>query len=179
MGMFRTEIRYNNRTVCKDYIDNAVGLNDLITDVNNIVKANGLAYSLKDKIESLEIGNTTAFTINGIRVLITRVRTAPSLMTMEDIIKTLKEAKYNRKEWHGTVYNDGTWKIDMEIRGNGIIVYWASAEYADGTYKNTMVTPYIYNNEIRTSAEFKIKQVVLKKILNIYKATIKANIVTV
>lgn len=181
MGMFRTETSYGHSTIPKDYPDTIDGLKALLSDVEKTAKTNGLSEnnikSILKQVESLEVGQTTAFTINGTRILMTRVRNTPSLLAIKDILECVKKARNNKREWHAKVYDDGVWKIDMKVNGYGNMMYWVSAEYADGTYRNTLVTPYLYNNEIKVSSEFVLKQQVLNKIINIYKAMLKAKYV--
>jgi hypothetical protein len=96
----------------------------------------------------------------------------------KDIVDTIKKYKETRKEFHATIYSDDIWKVDIELHPYGVIRFWASREDKRGNYNNTLVTVYEYNGKLEYSADFKLKELVIRKILSTYKSLLAANLIT-
>ena len=103
-----------------------------------------------------------------------------SKQIVEQLLKVKKQQIQNRKqhiEWHGTVYDDGVWKIDFELHPYGQIRIWISREDSYGNYNASPFTVYRADNgEIRYSADLKIKKSLVNKLISIFKEMEKSDL---
>jgi len=81
-------------------------------------------------------------------------------------------------EYHQTVYDDGIWKIDLEIFAiSGVIRWWVSREDKAGNYNNSLFTMYRADSgEIRYSADYQIKKDIVQRLLRTFELLEKAGI---
>lgn len=81
-------------------------------------------------------------------------------------------------EFHQTVYDDGIWKIDLEIFAiSGVIRWWVSREDKAGNYQNSQFTMYRADNgQMRYFADYKIKKDIVDRLLKTYEYMEKAGI---
>ena len=93
-----------------------------------------------------------------------------------EIAKVLRTAIEQHKEFHGTIYANGCWKLDIERHPYGTIRLWVSREDKSGNYQCSLCTPYYYNGEIVYSAEFKVAKHVENKIKSVGKYLSKLGI---
>ena len=76
----------------------------------------------------------------------------------------------NVGEYHATVYDDGLWRVDLEIFAvSGVTRFWVSREDTYRNYNNSLFTMYrASNGELKYSANFKIAKTVADRLLKVY-----------
>jgi hypothetical protein len=178
--MFRIEAvnRYN----MEEKIDNINDIKDikqiLIQLVNDESTENeAVTWAYNATFGDRFVNQKYKFTIECYREVHTEPKKNMSVPN-KDIVDTIKKYKEARKEFHATIYSDGVWSVDIELHPYGVIRFWASREDKRGNHNSTLVTVYRYNNELKYTSDFKIKDVVLKKIISTYKALEANNLVT-
>lgn len=82
------------------------------------------------------------------------------------------------REYHDTVFNDGIWKIDLEVFAvSGVIRFWVSREDKYGHYQNSQFTMYRADNgQMRYFADYQIKKDIVNRLLKTYEYMEKAGI---
>ena len=70
------------------------------------------------------------------------------------------------RDYNETVYDDGVWKVDLEMHPYGTIRWWITREDKFGHFNRTQFSMYRAHNELKYSAEFKIKKAVVERLLN-------------
>ena len=96
----------------------------------------------------------------------------------KEIIAVIKNANSAKIEWHGRIYDDGCWWIDLEKHPYGQIRFWVGYEdKRSGNGNGSLYSIYRYEGNIRTSCEFKVKKAVSDKIQSIFKALEKEGLV--
>lgn len=96
----------------------------------------------------------------------------------KEIIAAIKNANSAKLEWHGRIYDDGCWWIDLERHPYGQIRFWVGYEdKRSGNGNGSLYSIYRYEGNIRTSCEFKVKKAVANKIESIFKALEKEGLV--
>ena len=81
-------------------------------------------------------------------------------------------------EYHQTVYDDGIWRIDLEIFAvSGVIRWWVSREDKAGNYNNSLFTMYRRDNgQIAYSADYQIKKDIVQRLLKVFEILEKEGI---
>ncbi len=81
-------------------------------------------------------------------------------------------------EYHQTVYDDGIWKIDLEIFAiSGVVRWWVSREDKAGNYNNSLFTMYRADSgEIRYLADYQIKKDIIAKLTKVFEILEKIGI---
>ncbi len=76
----------------------------------------------------------------------------------------------NVGEYHATVYDDGIWRVDLEIFAvSGVTRFWVSREDTYRNYNNSLFTMYrAANGELKYSANFKIAKKIVDRLLKVY-----------
>lgn len=99
-----------------------------------------------------------------------------SRIQMVQKMQKLNDPKF--REYHETIYNDGVWKIDMEMFAiSGVIRFWVSREDAYGNYQNSLFIMYVKDDgTVRYSADYQIKKSIVEKMKRICLALHKAGI---
>ena len=106
-------------------------------------------------------------------------------LTAKEIVKRIIMVKKMQStgdpkfsEYHQTVYDDGIWKIDLEIFAiSGVIRWWVSREDKAGNYQNSQFTMYRADNgQMRYFADYQIKKDIVNRLLKTYEYMEKAGI---
>ena len=96
---------------------------------------------------------------------------------IEQVQKMQKSGDPKFREYHETVYDDGIWKIDLEVHPYGTYRFWVSREDTYGNYNNSIFSMYRSSTgEIKYSAEYVIKKAVVDRLLKTYIELEKAGI---
>mgnify|MGYP003299347224 CR=1 FL=1 len=96
----------------------------------------------------------------------------------KEIIAAIKNAASAKIEWHGRIYDDGCWWINLERHPYGQVRFWVGYEdKRSGNGNGSIYSIYRYEGNIRTSCEFTVKKVVANKIESIFKALEKEGFV--
>ena len=75
-------------------------------------------------------------------------------------------------EYHETVFDDGVWRIDLELWVmSGQVRWWILREDKYESVQSSLFTMYRMpdTNELRYAADFPIKKSIVNKMLSIYK----------
>ena len=96
----------------------------------------------------------------------------------KEIIYTIKNAISAKQEFHGRIYNDGCWWIDIERHPYGQIRFWVGFEdKRDGNCRSSICSIYRRDNEIITATDgIVLKKSVKDKLISTYKALEKEKI---
>lgn len=101
----------------------------------------------------------------------------------KDVVNMIKKANELKSEWHGRIYNDGCWWVDIERHPYGQIRFWVGFEdKRNGNSRASIVTLAYLNKqgELRYCTDgIQIKPVVWKKIQSVAKALIKEGILEI
>lgn len=96
----------------------------------------------------------------------------------KEIIAAIKNAASAKLEWHGRIYDDGCWWIDIEISQYGNIRFWVGYEdKRSGQSNGSLYNMHRLDGELRHSCEFKVKRKVVDKLTSIYQALERAELV--
>lgn len=95
----------------------------------------------------------------------------------KEIIAAIKNAISAKMEWHGRIYDDGCWWIDLERHPYGQVRFWVGYEdKRSGNGNGSLYNIHRYEGNIRTSCEFTVKKAVANKIESVFKALEKNHI---
>ena len=74
-----------------------------------------------------------------------------------------------RNGYSQVVYDDGIWKLTLDISGVGNYRFWVSREDRAGNFNQSLITAYRAHNIWHYSADFEIKKAVVNKYMTIIK----------
>lgn len=143
----------------------------LDTDVDRFIErvVKGLKNYIKllkriDRENSLTIKTTVK---NGVKV---KFATA---VENRDIVAAIKNAVANKSEWHGRIYDDGCWWIDIERHPYGRIRFWVGFEdKRNGKCRASLISVYKASD---TELGHRTDGIIVKKaVLNKLYSTVKA-----
>lgn len=158
--------------------DSGKELTDILdTDANRFVERVIEAFRVYTKSAVRQPNNSSSLSIKNGKTV--RFRTT---VENKDIIAAVKNAEANKSEWHGRIYDDGCWWIDLERHLYGQIRFWVGFEdKRNGNCRSSIVSlRRISNTELDYNTDgIKIKKVVWSKIESTAKALEKHRLISI
>lgn len=170
-----------HQSVKREYENTRKGIHECHEDIVRFIKKNNIPMEasdiLLDTVDSLQEKDTVAKRVSNFMFKITKTSESKNFTKTKDVVNMIKKANESKSEWHGRIYDDGCWWVDIERHPYGQIRFWVGFEdKRSGNSRASLVTLAYLNNqgELRYCTDgIQMKQVVWSKIQTVAKALIK------
>lgn len=170
-----------HQSVKREYENTRKGIHEIHGDIVLFAKKNSITIDasdmLLDTVDSLKENDVVIKRISNFVFKLTKTSENKNFTKTKDVISMIKKANESKSEWHGRIYDDGCWWVDIERHPYGQIRFWVGFEdKRSGNSKASLVTLAYLNDqgELRYCTDgIQIKQVVWSKIQTVAKALIK------
>lgn len=175
-----TEVN-THQSVKREYENTRKGIHEIHGDIVTFAKRNNIHMDasdmLLDAVDSLQEKDTVVKRVSNFMFKLTKTSENKNFTKTKDVINMIKKANESKSEWHGRIYDDGCWWIDIERHPYGQIRFWVGFEdKRSGNSRASLVTLAYLNNqgELRYCTDgIQMKQVVWSKLQTVAKALIK------